>query len=165
MALKKLKPVIKKQPLDRGRPAFYKTPEEMQAKIDEYFETKCKTILIRDEYGKPLVTSKGIPVVELNPPTVAGLALFLGFDDRRSLYDYKDKPEFTHTIKKAISRVEEYAEKQLTTGGATGAIFWLKNHGWADTTKQEITGANGGSISVSHEIDMDKIRELNEMLG
>ena len=156
--------VKKETPAQRGRPPMFSTPEQMQAKIDEYFETKCKSVVMRDEDGKPLVSTKGIPVVELNPPTVAGLALYLGFDDRRSLYDYKDKPDFTHTVKKAISRVEEYAEKQLTTGAATGAIFWLKNHGWADTTKQELTGADGGPVAMSHTVDMDAIRELNEML-
>ena len=41
------------------------------------------------------------------------------------------------TIKKAILRIEDYAEKQLLSGegSATGAIFWLKNHGWKDKTE------------------------------
>lgn len=149
---------------DTGRPAFYKTPEELQAKIDEYFKTQCKTVPILDSEGKPLMTTKGFPVVELNPPTMAGLALYLGFTNRTSLYEYSWKGNFSDTIKKAISRVEEYAEKQLTSGSATGAIFWLKNHGWADTTKQELTGADGGAIELSHTVDMKKIKELNEML-
>lgn len=98
------------------RPLKYKTAEELEAAIDSYFEQQLSTVL---------------------PPTVAGLALWLGFEDRRSLYDYKERPSFSHTIKKAILRIEDYAEKQLLSGegSSTGAIFWLKNHGWKDKTE------------------------------
>ena len=75
------------------------------------------------------------------PPTVAGLALYLGFSSRFSLYDYKERPEFSHTIKTAIERIEDYAEQIILTNGAsaTGAIFWLKTHRWTDKTEQTLT--------------------------
>jgi len=105
-----------------GRPPLFKTPEEMQLKINEYFEKKCKTVPVLDKNGMPLVTTKGIPVVELNPPTVAGLALYLGFTDRKSIYEYVNYGDkFSDTVKKAITRIEEYAEKQLTSGASVGA--------------------------------------------
>lgn len=133
---------------DTGRPQKYSSETELQDKIDEYFETQCKTIPITDESGHPLMTNKGFPVVELNPPTIAGLSLYLGFASRQSMYDYlKRNDGFSYIIKKAITRIEEYAEKQLTSGSATGAIFWLKNHGWCDTVKQELTGKDGAALT------------------
>lgn len=102
------------------RPLKYKTVEELEAAIKEYFN------------------SRQLQVV---PPTVAGLALWLGFEDRQSIYDYKDRPAFSCTIKKAIMRIEEFAETQLLLGegSSTGAIFWLKNHGWKDKTEVDTT--------------------------
>lgn len=116
-----------KQPI--GRPAMFRTPEEMQAKIDEYFATCKPSFLIVD--GKKVLDGNGNPVVEENPPTVVGLALFLGFESRQSLYAYAKKPDFCYTIKTAVSRMEEYAERNLfSKAKPTGSIFWLKNHGW-----------------------------------
>lgn len=103
----------------QGRPLKYKTAEELEAAVNQYFEKQMETLL---------------------PPTVAGLALWLGFDDRRSIYDYKERPAFSHTIKKAILKIEQYAEQQiLTEGSHSGAIFWLKNHGWKDKTETIVT--------------------------
>lgn len=111
--------------------AMFKTPQEMQKKIDKYFN---------EEVG------------EDNAPTISGLAYYLGFSDRRSVYDYKEKDEFTHTIKRAVLRCEKYCENQLLTGnGGSGAIFWAKNHGWSD--KQEI------EHSVNEEA-IDKLKDL-----
>lgn len=121
-----------------GRPLKFKTAIELEKQIDKYFE-KCVDEILRDEEGRPLVNKSGIVAVISHPPTVAGLALWLGFEDRRSMYDYKDRPEFSHTIKKAILRIEENAENALISGKAsTGAIFWLKNHGWTDKTVQDV---------------------------
>lgn len=102
-----------------GRPLIYETQEELQERIDAYFEDRKQQHI---------------------PPTVSGLALWLGFVDRRSLYDYKAREEFSLIIKKAIGRIEDYAEQVILTSGssATGAIFWLKNHRWTDKTVQDV---------------------------
>lgn len=99
-----------------GRPPKYKTKEEIQEKIDEYFK-RCD-----DEH---------------EPYTVTGLALALDID-RRTLLNYSDKDEFFPTIKKAKLRVENYLEKRLIKDSSTtGIIFNLKNnYDWRD--KQEI---------------------------
>lgn len=110
---------------------MYKTVEELQEAIDKYFDVKCAPTLIGDK-------------LQPNPPTVSGLALHLGFSDRQSIYDYKEREEFSCTIKKAITRIEEYAEKQILSGGqATGAIFWLKNKGWSDKQEVDHTSSDG----------------------
>jgi hypothetical protein len=79
-------------------------------------------------------------------PTVTGLALYLGFCDRQSMYDYQEKPNFSCTIKRARTFIEHEYEKMLHNGQCTGAIFALKNMGWADKTQTELTGANGADL-------------------
>lgn len=101
-----------------ARPLKYKTVKELETAIDKYFETRRQAFI---------------------PPTISGLALWLGFEDRQSIYDYKERPAFSCTIKKAVTMIEDYAERVLLSGegSATGAIFWMKNHGWKDKTEVE----------------------------
>ena len=144
-----------------GRLPKYKTPKEMQSKIDEYFAIKCadEVVMIGDK-----------EIIKYNPPTISGLALFLDFMDRCSLYDYinrekeysPDEQIFTHTIKKAIARIEEYAEKQLHVGNSTGAIFWLKNRGWKDKT--EVDSNNNHNIVVMGSVKKDG-KDLSFKIG
>jgi len=116
----------------RGRPPKYSDASIMQAKIEEYFNS-----LLGDE-DKPD-----------EPPTMVGLALALGFNDRQSLFDYIAKPEYTCILKKAKTRVEKFWERKLAGTSPTGAIFWLKNHaGYAD--KQEIE--HSGSVTIIDDI-------------
>ena len=109
-----------------GRPPKFETPEELDNQIDAYF---LSLEYGEDEYGNTLRKS----------PTITGLALFLGFCDRQSLYDYQNRPEFSCIIKKARCMVEQGYEEALLTKGSTGAIFALKNMGWNDKVEQEIT--------------------------
>ena len=76
-----------------GRPPKYKTAEELQEKIDEYFE------YIKNESERAKITS---------------LCLFLGFCSRDSFYKYGDKDQFRYTIKKAHMRIEESYENLIT---------------------------------------------------
>lgn len=124
-----------------ARTPFFATPEEMQERIDLYFA--------------------GID--ESNPPTVSGLALFLGFCDRVSLSDYKRKnAAFSFVVKKAITCISEYAEKILLNGkvSPTGAIFWLKNHRWSDEIKSEVKT----TVVVKSSSEMSKELEEGEEL-
>lgn len=92
-----------------GRPRKYKTVEELQTLIDEYF-SRC------DEMQRPY--------------TITGLALYLDMD-RQSLLRYEKDygDEFSHTIKRAKERVQEFVECCLFKKGiAQGVIFNLKNN-------------------------------------
>lgn len=93
-----------------GRPKIWDSPEEFEASVDKYFE-------------------------EDKSPTWTGLAIHLGFESRQSLQDYKERPEFSYPIKKALLRIEKKYEEAMMKQPA-GAIFALKNFGWTD--KQEI---------------------------
>ena len=124
-----------------GRPPKYESCEELQSKIDEYFKG-TGFIILKDDKGKEIQDKNGKPVVELKAPTIAGLALHLDFASRQSIYDYRDKNEnkdFSYLIKKAIMKIEDFAEQMLYSGRPVGSIFWLKNHGWKDETKMKVT--------------------------
>lgn len=122
-----------------GRPAAYKTVEEMQTRIDAYFNA-CDGEYIRDEEDNLMTDKHGHPVkTKPRPYTITGLALALGFTGRQALLNYEDKPEFVDTIKKAKAKVEQYAEERLfDRDGANGAKFNLSNNfkGWAE--KQQV---------------------------
>lgn len=65
-------------------------------------------------------------------PTHVGLALALGLSCRQSLYDLQGKDEFSDSIKRARSMIEDFTvQRAIKTNGA-GAIFLLKNMGYTD---------------------------------
>lgn len=101
--------------MSAGRPPKYKTPEEMQMVIDDYFGGNDK-------------------------PTMAGLAYQLGMS-RQALCEYKKKDEFVDTIKTARQRVEMALEENLYGGSVAGTIFNLKNNfGWKDVQERKHEG-------------------------
>ena len=95
-----------------GRPRKYKSPEEFDAKVNEYVE-QCR----RDE----------------EPMTWTGLALYLGFCCRADIDNYLKYDGFSYSVKRAKALVECSYEKRLSQGNPTGAIFALKNFGWTDS--------------------------------
>lgn len=112
----------KKRPV--GRPPKYTPDEEgvaeMQQKIDMYFAS----VEPHKNNGQH--------------PTVAGLAIALGFVDTDSVLYYSGKPEFHGTVKAAKLRIKQYLENHLYGNNVTGAIFNLKNNfGMRDTQHQE----------------------------
>ncbi len=122
-----------------GCPPMYKTPEKMQARIDAYF-AECEGVYVRDEDGNIETDKYGDPITtKQRPLTITGLALALGFSGRQALLNYEGKPEFMDTIKRAKSRIEQYAEERLfDKDGVNGAKFNLSNNfkGWSE--KQQI---------------------------
>jgi len=117
-----------------GQPRKYKTPQEMQNAIDDYFLNgmRKKTVIIGKGDNAREVT------IEL--PTICGLCLFMGFADRASFYDYEKLPEYTHTIKRARTFIEKEYEELLREGNPAGAIFALKNFGWRDKQELDLNG-------------------------
>lgn len=149
-----------------GRPPRYKTAEEMQKVIDEYFE-ECTGRLYTDENGEPKLDRFGNEIyLGAKPPTVTGLALALGFTSRLALLNYQDKDEFVNTVLRAKAKVEEYAESRLfDRDGANGAKFNLSNNfrGWRESQNVEISGKDGGPIqyeAMSAEERQKRIAEL-----
>lgn len=102
-------------------------------------------------------------------PTVAALALFLGFKDYRSIYQnhYRDDPLFYAEIKRAFALMGDYAQQQLMAGNTKGATFWLKNHGWVDKVETELYGKDGGAIETKDVSEKDRgiLRHFVENYG
>lgn len=121
-----------------GRPPKFKTPEELQKKVDEYFDGGMRVRNVVCRRGKDTWTE------EMPVPTITGLVLFCGFCDRHSFYAYEKIEKFSHTIKRARSRIEREYEEMMQTSMPTGAIFALKNFGWRD--EKQIVGDVGKTI-------------------
>jgi hypothetical protein len=128
-----------------GRPPMFKTPEELQDLIDDYFEKGVTT--------KKVVIGKAPKnyTIEVEVPTITGLTHYLGFESRQSFYTYEKKEEFSYTIKRARLFIEKHYEEMLQTGNTTGAIFALKNFDWKD--KQEVEQSGGITIKFENPGD------------
>lgn len=135
------------------RPVKYKTAEELDKKIQEYYAWA-------KEHDQKV--------------TVTGLAWYLGMD-RLSVFrmekweDYgylKSIPEeerrrISTTIKLAKQYIESQYEQLLYSKGSnTGAIFTLKNnYGWVD--KQEVVTTDKKAIEDISDAALEK--ELNKL--
>lgn len=104
-----------------ARPPSYKTAEELQDSIDEYFEATRN-----EENPEPL--------------TISGLCHWLGFSSRQSFYDLEKQDKFSYTIKRARLRIESFYESMLMSRSPAGAIFALKNFGWKDRQEIDYSG-------------------------
>lgn len=144
-----------------GRPLLFKTEEELEIKIDEYFES-CIPEYLKDKDGELVTGAKGYILVNMNAPSLSKLALYLGYASRQSLYDNEKKEEFSYIIKKARSRVEDWLYQHSLSAQIPPAvgIFLLKQFGYTD--KQELE--HSGAITNKH-IDMSKlsIKELEDL--
>lgn len=114
-----------------NKPLKFKSPEELQKKIDKYFKDCDK---------------------ENEPYTITGLCLALDIT-RHTLMHYEEcfdrdwlkrlddteKAAYMHTVKRAKLKCENYVEKQLldpySKKNPAGDIFALKNYGWTDKTE------------------------------
>jgi Ni,Fe-hydrogenase I large subunit len=110
-----------------GRPLKFQSVQDMQVLIDNYFDETP-----REEW------------------TITGLALALDMH-RADLMRYQNMEEFTHTIKKAKTRIENAYEIDLKKHGRVGTIFILKNFGWTD--KQEVSHSISNDLLVDDGFD------------
>lgn len=123
----------KDNPQKPGPKHKYTFAEDIQMKIDEYFEE----LKISDAISEP--------------PTVTGLAYHLGFTSRQAIMDQQgrlDEPEIVDAIKRAKMRIEMAHERRLFGTTPTGSIFALKNFGWKDSQALEHTGSGGGPLII-----------------
>ena len=98
-----------------GRPLKFKDAQELQTKIDDYFDN-----------------------TPVDKWTWTGLALHLD-TSRETLREYQERPEFVDPLKRALLKVENGYEIDAKLHGRAGSIFALKNFGWHDRTETDIT--------------------------
>ena len=120
----------------KGNPRRWRTAKALQAAVDAYFD-ECS------EKGRV--------------PSVAGLALALGFMSRQALYRYTDREnennsdEYVTIITRAKLKIEE-ANIQLAYNrdASPGARFILQN-GFNYSDKHELTTRNEIKVELSDD--------------
>ena len=110
------------------------SPEEFELKSSQYF-AECRN--------------------DLRRPTIAGLALALGFSSRQSMHDYKKDPDYAHAMGRAYLYIEDYVTDAMLDKdrATTGHIFYLKSvFGYED--KHVIDNlSSDGSMSPAKTLD------------
>lgn len=93
-----------------GQKPKYDSPEQMFDKIAEYLKWEERS-------------SKG-------KYTMEGCALYLGFNTRQSLHDYKKRDGYSEVVERFMLFLQHYHAQRLTfPQGYMGSQFWLKNWG------------------------------------
>jgi len=100
---------------------MFPDPEALQKSINEYFEKAG------------------------DKPTITGLALHLDCDID-TIKAYEGRAEFVRPMKNAYLRVQKGYEDRMHGPQPTGAIFALKNFGWADKQQVETSGEQSMTI-------------------
>jgi len=106
-----------------GKPPIWSDPKKFDERVREYFE-----------YIKGVEKER-----DPEPPTITGLALFMGFSTKTTLYEYAKKKEYANSIKRGLMLVEQNYEFTLFAKQSTGAIFALKNMEWRDQKQVDVT--------------------------
>lgn len=149
---------------NKGTEKMFKTPEDLQKKIDEYFQL-CddNTITVYDKR-----TQEVKKVNKQIPYTVEGICEILG-TNRQTLINYqkeKGYEDYFDIIEKAKLKVTRN-KVEKTLGGdynATFAIFDLVNNtDYKNTNTTEIVGA-GGKDLMSVNVSDEMIERLIEKL-
>ena len=110
----------------------------IQKKIDAYFES------LYDNDGNEL------------PPTFCGLSLALGYADRSTLWRAStSNTPISQPIKKAMLKIESFAERRAYGNNAAGPIFILKNRGWKDKSELDLSGG----LDLNVKQDLSKLTE------
>ena len=144
-----------------GRPLKFSSVKELEDGIEAYFESCWEEVWTErnklDDKGKSILVD-GYPAKEwvqkldregkailrqMNPYSVTGLAVALN-TSRRTLLDYQEKAEYTHTIKKAKDICERFIEDGMLSGEIPqiAGIFNAKNnYGWVDKTETDLTAS------------------------
>ncbi len=147
-----------------GYPRSFKSPQELQQKIDSYFNSCWRNVVIvTDKKGNPLKYEKQ----QVDPYTVLGMVIHLNTTREtlsvyeRGEYDNRENNEiYSDIVKHAKNKVEEYAEKKLyTQGNNVGLIFLMKNRfKWVD--KHEIQS----NINVNSNVEVNNLSDDAEYL-
>ncbi|MFW9969289.1 MAG: DNA-packaging protein [Candidatus Odinarchaeota archaeon] len=136
-------------PIKGGRPKAFKSVEEMQEKINAYFEY-CDNLNVDDKGNRKII----------KPYTMQGLCVYLDIA-RDTWNQYSKKSEFSDACKKARQKVEAATVEGASTNklNPVFTIFNLKNNfGWTD--KVEVTTKEDDKLS-SNDIK-NKLKELKK---
>lgn len=145
-----------------GRPRVFDTEDQLLTAIDEYFQYikgEFEIRQVKDDDGK-VVGETRVWTRDPEAKSITGLALFLGFESRQSIYDYEKNGKFSYIIKRAKLSVEAGYEQALHGKAYAGAIFALKQFGWSDKQEIENTNINLNTDVTPTEEEAQKIKEM-----
>ena len=93
---------------------MYGTSEELQAAVDRYFD-ECRGVPAYDGDGIPIIKRNGQQLyVSEKPPTLSGIAHFLGYKDQRTFMRQKYRgSDFHDVVCEARLRIENFWEQAL----------------------------------------------------
>ncbi|MCC8427230.1 DNA-packaging protein [Mucilaginibacter sp. UR6-11] len=118
-------------------------------KKTKYFFTDRESLLALIElYFERTADNPASKAKKNEPPTIAGLALFLGFNSKDDFDQYESKGKLAPLIKRARFRVIAYYENRLHYPAPTGAMFALKSMGWNEKSKTKKADKKISSIKV-----------------
>ena len=146
--------VIERYIKNSGRPPHYRTPEEMQEIITDYFRS-CMTEVIDGDTGEHLGYRWTKRV------SLGDLAIHLGMP-LKSFWEYSKRDAFSETVKSAKSIVENYYEKALQENrNPAGLCFILKNgFGWRDVQDVRVEPVNPLGEQKTQEEILQEIKAL-----
>lgn len=128
-----------------GRPLKFKNAEELEEKIEEYFEF-C------NENNKPY--------------TMSGLALALDID-RRTLLNYSNRDDFFPTIQKARLRCENFAEESLFTSKNTAGVIFnmVNNYEWKNKhdIDQNLANKDGKPFAIENLTAEERQQRIDQL--
>lgn len=130
--IKEIKQRIYEKQFRNSSKPLYDNAVDLQIMIDDYYENGIETAKVIVGAGS------NTKEIEIKKPTLSGLVLHLGYENRNSFYDQERVPHLSGTIKRARERISQHYENHLMSGYSVGAIFALKNMGWIDKTEQTI---------------------------
>ncbi len=121
---------------------LFKSVDDLCRLVDEYFKSIEGEYRLEEKPQKkpddaPVIQK--VPIREAEPPTMAGLALHLGFNSRDEFDKLEKGGKYAAVLKRARLRVEVAYEKKLHQQSSSGALFALKSMGWNDKPEDKQT--------------------------
>ncbi len=119
----------------KSKPAFINATQ-LYLRVADYFrfitgEYHLEDIPIKTPVkGAPETQEQKVWDRPPEPPTLSGLAHFLGFESRPAFEAYENGERYGWLLKRARLQIEAEYEKKLHYQSSTGAIFALKSFGW-----------------------------------
>lgn len=119
-------------------PDTQKVRTQTMLRAVRYF-SECRGRAVLDEKGTAMRAKDGTPLREgVHPPTVAGLALALGFCSRQDLKDAAQTKELGDIIRWSLGKCEEYLEEKLCESAAGVKLSLMNNFpGWSESSPDE----------------------------
>lgn len=130
---------------------YFRSLPILTSLIDEYFtsvgiDTGVTSSKVQNNTES--LKSLRIKTAEAEPPTIAGLALHLGFNSLEEFEQYEKSGRFASRLKRARLLITAAYEKKLHNSHHGGAVFALKEMGWHDRPDERLQQEDAPVITI-----------------